>query len=345
MGMLVHLPVVPRLLPPPSRWGRLRRSLAADGFRRWMAGYWTRCEALLVKAESTNFEEEADALTAKAQELMARHAIDQAMVEAVTSSEEPVGRRVGVADPCAHSKANLLAVIADVNRCRSVWMAGYGFSTVFGFAGDVDIVEVFYLSLLVQATRAMTLLRRNGAADPAPERSSAQSFRRSFLLSFASRIGERLQTATRTAAAEAGDVHGGRLLPVLAGRAAAVDEAFDALFPDLLASSARISKTWPGGLPAVRGRRSGPPAVPSSKSLPASAADPETPSRALPFGSGVKAMPGMSRRASRAREMSTPSREGSCWTRLPVRRQRWRRRLLQCRCSGRLRRSELARKR
>ena len=254
MGMLLHLPVVPCLLPPPSRWGRLRRSSprtasTVDG------RVLDKVRALLAKAESTEFEEEADALTAKAQELMARHAIDQAMVAAVTSSEEPGGRRIGVSDPYAQSKAHLLAVIAQVNRCRSVWMAGYGFSTVFGFAGDVDIVEVFYLSLLVQATRAMTA---SGAVRDRAGRSRTRSFRQSFLLSFARRIGERLQTATRTATAEASEVHGSHLLPVLAGRAAAVDEAFDALFPDLVAilgsdlEPGRVGR-WPGG------RRSGPP--------------------------------------------------------------------------------------
>ena len=104
MGMLLHLPVLPCLLPPPSRWGRLRRSSprtasTVDG------RVLDKVRALLAKAESTEFEEEADALTAKAQELMARHAIDQAMVAAVTSSEEPGGRRIGVGDPYAQSKA------------------------------------------------------------------------------------------------------------------------------------------------------------------------------------------------------------------------------------------------
>jgi hypothetical protein len=249
MGLLVHLPVVPCLLVPPSQWGRLRRSSprAASGVDGRVL---EKVRALLAKAESTEFEGEADALTAKAQELMARHAIDQAMVAAVTSSEETGGRRIGVDDPYAQGKANLLAVIAGVNRCRSVWMAGYGFSTVFGFPGDVDIVEVLYLSLLVQATRAMTA---SGAVRDSAGRSRTRSFRQSFLLSFARRIGERLQTATRTATAEASDVHGNRLLPVLAGRTAAVDKAFDALFPDLVATSARISNLagWAAGRAAA----------------------------------------------------------------------------------------------
>jgi len=41
-----------------------------------------RVRALLAQAESTNFEAEAETFTAKAQELMTRHAIDMAMVAA-----------------------------------------------------------------------------------------------------------------------------------------------------------------------------------------------------------------------------------------------------------------------
>jgi hypothetical protein len=245
LGLLLHLPFVPDLLAPPSEWDRKHRSSprAASTVDGRML---EKVRALLAKAESTEFDKEADALTAKAQELMARYAIDQAMVAGATIGEVPGGRRIGVDDPYAQGKANLLAVIATVNRCRSVWMAGYGFSTVFGFPNDVDIVEVLYISLLLQATRAMTAA---GAVRDRAGRSRTRSFRQSFLLSFARRVGQRLEAATQTATEEAGDVHGSSLLPVLAGRIAAVDEAFEAMFPGLVASSAQISNLagWAAG--------------------------------------------------------------------------------------------------
>jgi hypothetical protein len=245
LGLLMHLPGLPCLLPPPSQWSR-RRQPPHPPTSGVDIRVLDKVRALLAKAESTEFEEEADALTTKAQELMTRYSIDQAMVAAETSGEEPGGRRIGVDDPYAQGKATLLAAIAGANRCRSVWMGQYGFSTVIGYPNDVDIVEVLYLSLLVQATRAMTA---SGTVRDGVGRSRTRSFRQSFLLSFAHRIGERLKGAAKAATDEASGVHGSRLLPVLAGRAAAVDDAFEAMFPDLVATSVRISNLagWAAG--------------------------------------------------------------------------------------------------
>ncbi|MET0324191.1 MAG: DUF2786 domain-containing protein, partial [Ilumatobacteraceae bacterium] len=47
-----------------------------------------KVRALLAQAESTTFEAEAETFTAKAQELMARHAIDAAMLWSTTSRDE-----------------------------------------------------------------------------------------------------------------------------------------------------------------------------------------------------------------------------------------------------------------
>ncbi|RST20878.1 bifunctional 3'-5' exonuclease/DNA polymerase [Streptomyces sp. WAC04770] len=51
----------------------------------------TRIRALLAKAEATGFPEEAEALTAKAQELMARHSIDEALLAARSHSTDGPG--------------------------------------------------------------------------------------------------------------------------------------------------------------------------------------------------------------------------------------------------------------
>ena len=79
-----------------------------------------KIRALLAKAESTRFEAESDALTAKAQELMARHAIDDAVARSARSSEErPVARRIAVDQPYAVAKSHLLHVVATANGVRS----------------------------------------------------------------------------------------------------------------------------------------------------------------------------------------------------------------------------------
>ena len=243
LGLLTHLPGLPFLMPPPSQWGRERPARARPEEMPGVDGRMlAKVRALLAKAESTDFEEEAESLTAKAQELMARYSIDQAMVAGVAAGETPIGRRFGVDDSYADPKSLLLSKVADANRCQAIWMPELGFSTVFGYAADVDNVELLFTSLLVQATRAMTT---RGSVKDRSGRSRTRSYRQSFLVSFAIRIGERLRAATARATEEAGEVHGPEVLPVLAGRRAEVDDAVAAVFPTLRSSPSRASN-WEG---------------------------------------------------------------------------------------------------
>jgi hypothetical protein len=200
-----------------------------------------RIRALLAKAESTEFAEEAEALSARAQELMAKYSIDHALLAARSGDrEEPSGRRIPVDGPYEEPKCTLLNVIALVNRCRAVWSKDVGLMTVVGFPADLDAVELLFTSLLVQANTAM--LRAGGKKDEFG-RSRTRAFRQSFLVSYAIRIGERLEEATAHATAEAADElavverdsagavsSGTDLVPFLAARQQAVDDAVDELF-------------------------------------------------------------------------------------------------------------------
>jgi hypothetical protein len=82
-----------------------------------------KVRALLAKAESTTFETEAEALTAKVQELMARHRIDRALLDAGghQPDEQPIGRRIGTENPYADAKAALLGKVARADGCKAVW--------------------------------------------------------------------------------------------------------------------------------------------------------------------------------------------------------------------------------
>jgi Protein of unknown function (DUF2786) len=217
-----------------------------------------RVTALLAKAESTAYPDEAEALTAKAQELMTRHAIDVAAVEAERGDgSRTSGRRIGIDDPYARARVTLLSEVARANRCRAVWSRGLGFATVFGEEGDLDAVEVLYTSLLVQATRAMVVARPPGSGvggRAAPSGAATRSFRQSFLLAYAHRIGDRLrQVAEATAAEAAAGRRGSRLLPVLARRADAAEAAAAAAFPNLKTFSAtgRDADGWMAGRQAA----------------------------------------------------------------------------------------------
>jgi len=190
-----------------------------------------RVRALLAKAESTEFPEEAESLTAKAQELMARYSIEHALVEGSGDGDgaAPCGRRLTIDDPYADEKSYLLAVVARANRCEAVWMDGVAMSTVIGFLTDLESTELLFTSLLVQATTALRVL---GASAPPGARQRGRAFRRSFYLGYAGRIGERLKAATAAATDEAVIEHGDRLLPVLVSRERAVEEATEQMFPD-----------------------------------------------------------------------------------------------------------------
>ena len=100
-------------------------------------GVLHKVRSLLATAESTTFPAEAEALTAKAQQLMDRHAIDRAMVAASTGrGSGPEGREVTIDAPYAREKYLLLAAVARANRSRAVFAQHDGVATVVGFPED-----------------------------------------------------------------------------------------------------------------------------------------------------------------------------------------------------------------
>jgi len=214
----------------------------------------SRIRALLAKAESTTFAAEAETFTAGAQALMARHSIDHALLAALdqSSCEDPTGRRIGIDNPYDVPKAMLLGAVAEANRCRTVWSRELGFSTAIGFPADLDAVELLFTSLLVQATTAMM---QAGSRTDGYGRSRTRSFRQSFLTGYASRIGQRLAEATGTQTTQAANEPTGRnLLPVLAARNEAVDEAVVAMFPRMtnhVMGSVTHREGWFSGLSAA----------------------------------------------------------------------------------------------
>jgi len=235
IGLLAFVSQLPRLavlVPPPGAPMVRRRATApstpdAGVDERQLE----RVRALLSKAESTTFPEEAEALTAKAQELIARHSLDQALLAASSGARpDPSAARIWLDDPYADAKSYLVSGVARANRCECVWDPSLGCSTLFGFPHDLDAVELLYASLLAQATGAMA---RHGSVRDEAGRSRTRSFRRSFLLGFAQRISERLRAATASQEHDVSITSGGTLLPVLASRHEQVEAAQHSAFPHL----------------------------------------------------------------------------------------------------------------
>jgi hypothetical protein len=225
LGLLLELgklPPIEVLIPPPGTTAPARAESGTDN------RVLDRVRALLAKAESTDFPAEAEAYSAKAQELIARHSIEEALTARDRVEVVPYAKRIGVDHPYEGEKAGLLDAVARANHCRTVWSPEFGFSTVFGFDADIDAVELLYTSLLVQANRAMV------RDEPAKGKARIKAFRRSFLVAYSVRIGERLSQATRHEIEQHTD-----LLPVLRNRDLQVRDAMDRAFPHTVRARGR----------------------------------------------------------------------------------------------------------
>ncbi|MBM7078011.1 DUF2786 domain-containing protein [Micromonospora humida] len=245
LALLAGLPPVAVLRPPPGVVGAAAVT-GPSGSR-----VLDRVRALLAKAESTTFPAEAEAFTGKAQELIARHSLERALVESTAAHpDQPGGVRISTDAPYAGAKALLVQEVAAANRCESVWSDDLGFATVLGFPADLEAVELLHTSLLVQATAAMLRGRRERRGGGRRTR----AYDEAFLHAFARRIGERLRAATDAADRQAAqDTGADRLLPVLAARSGAVRERMDTLFPGVTRArlTVRDAEGWQSGTSAA----------------------------------------------------------------------------------------------
>ena len=115
-----------------------------------------------------------------------------------------------------------------------------------GFETDLDIVELLVTSLLVQAAAAMAATGRRVDRSGT---SRTRSFRQSFLMAYAIRVGERLQEANAAMVEEATAEYGDALLPVLVSREAAVREIVEEAYPEVrrIGSASTNIEGWVAG--------------------------------------------------------------------------------------------------
>lgn len=155
---------------------------------------------LLAKAEDPGVTpQEAEALTAKAAELMARYGIDQALLEAARPQEnKPADKRILVPDPWARVNATLLSQIATAMRCYPIQLNSPTGITIhlFGYSSDIERAEVLYTSLLLQMAHGLARQRVPGSG------ASAKAWRRSWMLGFIVTVIERVKAAEHRAETE-----------------------------------------------------------------------------------------------------------------------------------------------
>jgi hypothetical protein len=185
---------------------------------------------------------EADAAARAAERLMSKYAVDSALLEAAApTGVKPQTRSIVIETPYATAKTVLVGAVANAYGVRAITHRSSGpiRMTLVGFAADLQIVDVLYTSLLLQAT---TALRR--------QRASGRAFRRAFLIGFAAEVGQRLATAHQEAVADTGTAS---TALVLRDRRREVESAVHEQFPRLRTTRATVSDA--GGL--VAGRKSG----------------------------------------------------------------------------------------
>lgn len=197
-----------------------------------------KVRGLLAKAESTTFEHEAESLSAKAQELIARHSIDVALLGAEV--DVPGGRRLYLHSPYTKPKFFLLAEIASVNRCRTCWNSHTATATLMGHHSDMHLTEVLFTSLLLQGTSAVL---SSGPQRTQWGQPGTKAWRNAFWYGYAQRIGQRLRAAATTVREQHEETTGNDLVPVLAARSDAVDRVFDEAFPETGSISVSVSST------------------------------------------------------------------------------------------------------
>jgi hypothetical protein len=216
---------------------------------------------LLAKAEDPACTlDEAAAFTDKAAQLIAKYGVDRALLARTAPETDPVGDLViGLHPPYALDKSGLLAGVAGALRCRTVrrehWQGdrrSYSMH-LFGFASDLERVELLFTSLLVQAAYGL-------AAAPVPRHENAAAYRRSWLVGFTAAVVGRLHAAESRAAASAdadARAEGASSVPsvalVLADRSARVDAALTEAYPRLRSSGPRLLR----GSGASRGYAAG----------------------------------------------------------------------------------------
>jgi hypothetical protein len=186
-------------------------------------GLLRRVRGLLAKAESTEYAAEAEVFTEKAQELITLHSLHAALADVGAAADGPA----------------------------AIGHQGFGLVTVIGFRVDLDAVDLLYTSLLVQATRAM---HEYGKVTNEWGESTTRSFRKSFLVGFASRIGDRFESAVESATEDVVNDDDGRLLPASASRDSAVEKHATELFPRTTKSQtshATDRSGWAAGIAAA----------------------------------------------------------------------------------------------
>jgi hypothetical protein len=205
-----------------------------------------RVQALLAKADSTEFEEEAEALRVKANELIATHGISAAMLAAEGRQADALGSiKVEFSGAYTHNQAVLLGVIARVFSCKCVQHSMPGrrtvsSMTVVGYDSDLEIVNGLFQIINTQGMHGCA------SATPPPWE-HGRTYRNSWWFGFNREISDRLKAAHASAMAQAQATSDGTSAAlVLVDRSKRVEAYVGELFPSLGKVGRRTARSSSG---------------------------------------------------------------------------------------------------
>lgn len=210
---------------------------------------------LLAKAESTEFPDEAEALSAKAAELMARHTIDSSLLH--RDRGESFGDITGLdidVNGAYHVGLRTFAVAigdalgfkvllhTDGASKRVVW---------YGFVEELKVAEVLLASLRLQQERfSRSHMEAWIPPNPLDDRADRFYEKRSFMIGFADGVSAKIRASKRAAEREYSEEVGVAL--VLADRSNEVQKWIESKFKIGAARSGRQSHHTESGLSGGR---------------------------------------------------------------------------------------------
>ena len=223
--------------------------------------YAAKIAALLAKAEATDNDHEAEAFSAKAEALMIKWGVDEAMLAAVAGNNNPEKivkadlEQTGVYHTAWMMLANNIAIgLGSLQTVRSTWK-NTTMVHVIGHESDVARFRMLFESLKAQADGAVKhwwKLNRDSFTDwdGTVDQGTGFRARRSFLISFGSVVNRRLRAERREVVAE---TTGADL--VLVSRSKRVEEALGDFFPRL--GTGRASRMHGSAAGHAAGRAAG----------------------------------------------------------------------------------------
>jgi uncharacterized protein DUF2786 len=188
-----------------------------------------KIKALLRTAEEGGLEPEAaESYRAKAMALIAKHGIDQALVNDRGQREDkPECRQYVIKGSYGKRRVAFAYHVAEALRCTSILMGTEQKRSdyklyVYGFGTDLDLFEMLWASLDLQLANELSK-----AVENKPARVHGRTFSANFIGSYADRVVERLEAIQNIAVQEVHNTEPGAAL-VLVKRSDSVQNLFKA---------------------------------------------------------------------------------------------------------------------